>query len=433
MHDIDPQTFCVQPYLELRINSDGSLNFCHAARKQNFGKIDNIHHTQLDNYFNSSPTIINVRQQIQTGQQTTQCENCYKNESQGIISFRQRHNLRYNIFPGLDFSQSAQESNVWKHIKQKKLKPKFYHISFGNLCNMACLMCCADNSSLFASLGKKIGLVAKQQPIKLDWTVEPAWSEFCNHIVTNEQIICLHVMGGEPMYHKRFRELLEFLVQQKHTNFHFTFVTNGSIYNQELIALLGQFKSVTIEISIETVDASNDYIRRHGNTSQVLANIKQWCNHICDTFNVVLRTVPQALSAPHYINLLYFARDHHLLIDSNVLQYPSFLKVNVLPEYLRTNIKKRLQQEFLSTEYTNSAHAINLRNQNNLDTNLQKNAQDLIVMLDEPCVDIEQERQLFVDHCVKFDRIGQQNIKDYIYDLWAFMQNYGYEKKLFDH
>jgi len=432
MRNINPQTFCVEPYLELRINPNGSLNFCHAALNKDIADIDNIRYTQLDEYFNSSQTINKVRQQLKTGQQITQCKDCYKNESQGIVSFRQRNNLRYNIFPGLDFEQSAEESNIWKHIDQKKLKPKFYHVNFSNLCNMACLMCNANSSSLFSSVGKKIQLVSKDQPTKLDWTDGPTWKNFCNHILTNDQIVCLHIMGGEPLYHKRFKELLQLLNQQKHTDFHFTFVTNGSVYDQELIDLLKNFKSVTVEISIETVDSSNDYIRRYGNTSEVLANITQWCQHISDSFNVVLRTVPQALSAPHYVNLLRFALDHNLLIDSNTLEYPSFLKVNILPDHLRSQIKNQLQQEFLHTEYTNSVHAINLRNRVNHAINIQKNVRDLIVMLDEPCADIEHQRQLFVDYCAKFDRIGQKNIKDYISDLWLFMQNYGYEKKLID-
>jgi organic radical activating enzyme len=430
MINVDPETFCVGPYAELKINSDGSLNFCHAASTKNIPLKDNIETMSPEEYFNESSTINHVRSQISQGNSLEQCYRCYKNDKNNIVSFRVRRNLQYQIFPDRDFKQSFEERKFQDLMVSKNLKPRFYHVSFSNLCNMACMMCTPSNSSLLASTFKKINIIPQDTPILTDWTQGPAWNVFLDHLLNNDQIYCLHIMGGEPLYHKRFKELLKFLNANKHTNFHFTFVTNGSVYDSELVDLLGNFSSVVVEISLEGIGLENDYIRQAGNTEEVVENILKWARHRSDRFDVVLRTVPQALSACNYHKFLQFALDNNLIVDSNVLENPDFLKLNVLPKDLRNQIKQQLSEKFLQSVSVDTVHDINLRNRDRVYQTVQNNAKTVIKLLDEPCVDIEFKQQQFVDYCVNFDRYRKNNIKTHLPDLLDFMNNHSYEQKL---
>jgi sulfatase maturation enzyme AslB (radical SAM superfamily) len=418
------------PYVELRINSNGQLNFCHVAQADAIPPKDNMANMTVDEYFYDSSTVKQVRQLLQQGQAVSQCQRCYKTEQAGIVSYRQRRNLQYEIFPGLDFDQSFQESTAWSRIQQGQIKPHFYHVSLSNLCNMACMMCHPYNSSLLASTWKRARLLDNSTPVLLDWTQGPAWPKFCQHLLNNPQIVCLHIMGGEPLYHKRFQELLEFLVEHQHTNFAFTFVTNGSVYNPHIADLLNHFDSVTIEISLDGVGLDNDYVRHASNTPQIIQNIQQWISHRNQQLDVVLRTVPQALTACTYKNLLQFALDHEISIDSNVLENPNYMKPNVLPDSIKQQIKQDLITTFDLDCYTPTTQAINLRNRHQIWLNVQKNARDLVQQLDEPCPDILNLQSQLVNYCAKFDSTRKLSVATHVPELLDFMKTHGYEQKL---
>jgi sulfatase maturation enzyme AslB (radical SAM superfamily) len=238
-------------------------------------------------------------------------------------------------------------------------------------------------------------------------------------------------MGGEPLYHKRFRELLTLLQDKKHTNFHLTFVTNGSIYDSSIISLLANFKSVVIEISIDGIGNVNNYIRHTSNSEQIVNNIKSWCKHITKNFDIVLRSVPQVLSAINYDQLLEFADNNNLIIDSNDLINPNFMHLNILPNNLKQQVKDKISNKVLHTDCADTVRNINVRDNSNVLHNLQKNAELVIMQLDSKCQDIENKRLEFVDYCVKFDRYRGFNIRDYIPELLDFMNEYGYEQKLY--
>ena len=110
---------------------------------------------------------------------------------------------------------------------------------------------------------KQAGMIDKNIDILSDWTNNQlVWNGFLNHILSNKQIECFHFMGGEPLYHKKFYEFIDFCVDNQHTDFHITFVSNATIVpDRKYINKLKKFKSVQIEISIENFDKSNDYVR----------------------------------------------------------------------------------------------------------------------------------------------------------------------------
>jgi organic radical activating enzyme len=423
--NVSVDTFCIGPFAELRINSDGSLNFCHAADQSQISQYDNIMKTRLDDYFHGQ-TVRAAREKMQHGQALKRCRNCYATEQSGCISFRQRRNLQAAVFPGPDMPQSMSESRFLNNFNRHS-KPRFYHISFSNLCNMACMMCYPKNSTKLQVMLQHTQKTQSPMFGLLDWTAGPAWHDFCQHLLDNNDIMCLHVMGGEPMYHKKFKEMLELLCLNQHTDFHFSVVTNGTIYDQHLIDMLTNFRSVQIEISIEAIDTTNDYIRHGHSVESIKSNIQKFLRNKSDRCEVVLRTVPQALSAPSYHKILQYCLDNDIIVDSNVMFEPDFLCSNVLPDDIKDTVKSLLQ--YYITKDPPTLQDINLRNTDRVRASISNNAKFFISQMDQPVADIEKKRRKLAEYCKSWDQYRRFRIDQYMPELADFLYRYGYDQE----
>jgi len=421
MSNINPDSFCISAFTELRINGDGSFNFCHFA-KGNGDKNERIDKMSIQQYFQARSTASEARLALDRGEFVARCQGCYDAEKQKIVSHRQRRNLQAAIFPGRDFLPSVTEYQ--SRDRSTLHYPRFYHISFSNLCNLSCMMCTPACSTRLDQDWRKAGLI-QTPPVHHDWTTTKAWDEFCQHLLANPNIVCLHIMGGEPLYHKKFHDLIDFLITNNHTNFNLTFVTNGTIYPTDLIAKLKKFRSVAVEISIESVGTANQYIRYHSDTAQVMQNIKSFAAQQTKAFTVVLRTVPQALSVCDYADLLDFAMTNQLCVDSNVLTNPDFLKSNILPSKIKNSVMADLQR-FRLSESVIKVNDINLRNTSRLKHNIALNAEFVIAQMTEPCSNLSVKQSQFIDFCQKLDQHRSLDLRDCVPALANFAEIRGY-------
>lgn len=422
------KTFCIGPYSEVRINPDGSLNFCHYADGTNIGADDNIKKITVDEYFQTSKTITNTRLTLEQGGSVSRCHRCYTEESRGLISFRHRRNIQAAIFPKEDFEQSLKES-AFSQFNAGSSKPKFYHVSFNNVCNMACLMCGPANSTLLAKTLRQAEIINAGN-YYTDWTQGPAWGKFLDHLLSNDQIVCLHIMGGEPFFQQKFIEMLRFLVANKHTDYHFSVVTNGSVYDPEIVKLLEQFRSVQIEISIEGTGLQNNYIRYPSQTQEILENIQSFLNHRNSNFDVVIRTVPQILSVIDYKLLIEFCLKNRVVIDSNILHHPEFLIPSLLPEHIKAKTIDELQTlaESLGESRQWSIRDINLRNADRINDSIVQNINLVINQMQLNLADPDALKNRLVNYCARLDKVRDIDVRNFVPMLADFFTDLGYDK-----
>lgn len=423
--DISEKSFCVGPYVEIRINSDGSLTYCHAADARRETQSFNLNTCSLDQYW-SRGHVMDLRAQLEQGLDLPACYGCYQAESQGTVSFRHRRNLQAAIFPDKDLVPSVIESRIIARSKSPDWKPKFYHVSFSNVCNLACMMCKPKYSTRLGNYLQRAGLYESELSV-LDWTQGSAWQDFCQHLLANDQIRCLHVMGGEPLLHARFGELLTTLIQHNHTDFVVSLVTNGTVYDSEIMDLLVAFREVIIEISIECLGPANDYIRYYSQKSSVLHNIQQYLQHQSANCHVVLRSVPQALSVMDYHNLLQFAIQHGLNIDSNVIDNPRFLAAWVLPKYLKDQITENLMHYCHDHDINTVDKITAIRSNTNDCSSVAINAAFVISQLNVPePPDIEDLRRQLADFCTQFDSQRSLTLWQCAPEIAKWLELYGY-------
>lgn len=415
---------CISPWYEIRIDTDGSLRCCHAFRLAYREKSD----LSFLEWFNKGNLVTNVRNDIKNGTPTLSCNNCYKHEKLNLISFRERRNLQAAIYQNEYMYDSLVQSPAFDRLSGNvdNFKPAFIHASLSNLCNSSCRMCLPMYSSQLASNFKKIGIANEDQKIYESWSDDDVkWNQFLDLVRDNEHLLALHFMGGEPLLHKRFVEFIDWAIENNQKDYYLTFVTNGTIYNEELFKKLEKFQSVHIELSVENLSKTNDYIRLGSSYKEVLNSYYNFSKHTRQNFSVVLRTVPQALSIKEYDTIIDFALENNLAIDNNVLNGPDFLKIFVLP----TEYKKYLIER-ISTKYD---YILSLSNKDNSVARVRHPGHDrmkvhiesIISLLNEPEPDnIEELRRKFIQHNKLLDNVSEYKFTELYPELIDLYEKY---------
>lgn len=409
---------CISPWYELRIDANGNMRCCHSIRQNETEKSD----LSFLDWFNhgNQPTVI--RNNIVNGVESSACSACYYNEKNNLISHRTLRNIQAAIYNGEYFKDSLEQSPAFKRMNSDKIVyPAFMHVTLSNLCNMKCRMCFPMYSSQLTEAYKKIGWMETTEPTLTDWTVDDnKWNDFLKLVENNNQLVSLHFMGGEPLYHKRFYEFVDWCIDNEKTDFHLTFVTNGSVYKEDLFNKLLKFKSVQIEISIENMHETNNYIRMGFDLKEIQKNILKFASK---EIPIILRTVPQALSIEHYETILDFALEHNLGFDSNILDNPKYLKCYVLPKELKTEIANKLRSKYMHilTATSELNEVVHYRSP----IGIKKHIETILVVLEETePSDIEDLRHKFVEHNKQLDNVSDLKFKDIYPKLFDFYEKY---------
>jgi uncharacterized Fe-S cluster-containing radical SAM superfamily protein len=285
------------------------------------------------------------------------CDRCYYEQEVGGTSRRHKCNQKSVIFTKTNFSDSYQQSPGYDKFESSKDNNGDYdgmpidlHIDLGNYCNLACKMCHPQASSTIASQEVKWGNQDAKQYVGTDWTRDnTVWTRVLAELANTKELNNIHFMGGETLLTPRFEEFVDYMLAHGRTDLNFSFVSNGTSFNESLIKKLKKFKRVGIEVSIETVTEHNSYQRQGTDTSVVLQNIKQYLAH-CDGSNITMTARPaiSALTIGNYHTLLRYCLDNKIIVKSLNVTRPVFLDPLILPLSVRSqyidNYKNLIQE-----------------------------------------------------------------------------------------
>ena len=346
--------FCNTPWYELHIYWDGSLGICCQESHKLYSPNDkqyNISTMSINEWFNSEP-VQKFRKQILGDNTLSQCSRCYLEEAHGGNSRRLKSNQKSVIFTKTAFNDSFNQSPGYQHFSNIKTNthPIDIHIDLGNFCNLACKMCNAESSSTIASQQVRWGIESSRQYLGTDWTKNTeVWNNFKKQLLDIPNLNNIHFMGGETLLTRRFDDLVDTLIEHNRFEVCFSFVTNGTVFREELMNKLRHFKRVGIEISIETIDEHNAYQRQGTDTALVLENIKkyqQWCNN--SSITVALRPAPSVLSVGYYTELLQYALDNQFVVKSLLCYTPRYLSIEILPKEIKSKYQKNIKSFYLN-------------------------------------------------------------------------------------
>lgn len=430
--------FCNAPWYEFHIYWDGSFGICCQESHKLYSSKEsqyNVATMPIMEWFNSAPAR-QFRTDILGQNKISPCTRCYLDEHHAGNSRRINSNQKSVIFTKQAFQQSFNQSPGYEHFLHSSQSqghtntvPIDIHVDLGNYCNLACKMCYAGASSTIASQHVKWGIEQDRVYLGQDWTrnVE-VWEKFKNQLLELSGLNNIHLMGGETLLTNRFEDLIDFMIEHNRTDMCFSFVTNGTIYRPDLIEKLKKFRRVGIEISIESTDQRNDYIRQGTDTSKVLDNIEKY-SKLCNDQSVTLTLRPtfSLLSAGSMHLLLKYALDNQLIVKGNACNNPSFLSSKNLPDTVKQQYLKHYKNLLSQLPDCQVDLEYNASDPNNYETIIKNHLIMYIDMLESPSP-LDQQDQLkeLVAHCKKWDAVYKFDARKMYPELSEVWNTHGY-------
>jgi len=392
--------YCVIPWTEVHINSDGTYQSCGSHKNvksgTEFGRIHNVHNMSIQEWMTSQyQTDARIKKANNIAEPL--CATCYQEDSAGKNSKRTRELGKYPVIP-IEYYQP-----------QVTELPRSYHIILGNECNLACKMCGPMYSSRIAAERKRIGLW--DGTVRQTWTDnQQAWDMVVNTMLSAEKLEYIHLIGGEPLLMPRFYELIDALYNAGKTDVYIGFTTNGMLFNKDLMQKLQVFRHVDIGVSLEGLGATNDFCRTGADTKLVISNLEKYLTYR-DPGHVyiVLRTVPSAITVHELDKLYLWAIERKVDVMSTFVANPAWLSIKQLPKH----IKEKLLAQYKSWHFDEIELKGNDRNPVHYRQHIDNEIKGIIRLLQEPN-DPELTDQLYTK-LHEWGAFNSKEIRNYFY------------------
>jgi sulfatase maturation enzyme AslB (radical SAM superfamily) len=258
------------------------------------------------------------------------------------------------------------------------------------------------------------------------------WQRVIDELAAIPDLRNIHFMGGETLITPRFRDFVDHMTQKQRFDLNFSFVTNGTTFDSELMDKLMKFGRVGIEVSIETVTPHNAYQRQGTDTAIVLSNIERYLKY-CDNQRVTLTVRPalSLLTIGNYHTLLEYCLEKQLLVKSLLVSRPRYLDIALLPELVKQQYRQRyldmIQRQQLNDDSTISD--FNESDPNHCRQIVLNEARQVLSLLDQPTPDdSKQQFDELVNWCQRWDNIYNYNALELYPELADILTTHGYKK-----
>lgn len=227
---------------------------CHADTTDEWKKVDFAEGLHANSF-------VTARNRLESGIFPECCKTCKDNENQSLESQRLRA-----IIKDPEVITSPELTSL--------------DIKFNNKCNLGCIMCSPNDSSILEDLYKhsdNLPIFAEKDayfPNKPIDYMEDKKEEYIKTIAANG-LKELKITGGEPFASIHFVRIIEWLIDNDFAkNITLQFNTNGTKYNRSIIEKLHHFKKLKIIISVDGTGDTYNYIRKGSEWNKTLQNLK---------------------------------------------------------------------------------------------------------------------------------------------------------------
>ena len=330
--------FCMAPFVHIQRNSYGEFNPCCMFSERIYSDYDSI-----QDAFNGKENQV-LRQRMLNGEKISGCDKCYRDESLGKSSYRQRFNNRYDD----------------KFIENPKIKE--LELALGNKCNYKCVDCNTKYSTSWYD--DDILLNRTYNTFKGREVKNNVYDSDFDIMDLNE----IKILGGEPFLDKRYIDLFNKIDTE---NIDLFFVTNNSIFpNEQWLEQLKRFKSINFNISIDGVYEMAEFVRYGTKFSKFEKNYKRWLDLNFENMRVIPHFVFHSLNVLNFDRTVdwlskIYNRDVEMILDYisyDFLSMPEMLNCSFLTDTCKQNIlssnsyfKKELT-DFFETNIQNTNH-----------------------------------------------------------------------------
>jgi sulfatase maturation enzyme AslB (radical SAM superfamily) len=342
--------FCTAPFTTMRIETtiNSDITYKPGCVYHPVGKISSL------SEFLHGKEMTDLRDNMCNGSTPSAgCVKCVSSESIGLVSPR-LHLLN-------------------KPWASSNLDIKLLDIFYSNICNLACIMCDPTSSSKLASERHAIGFIDKipRMVNNTDRALE-AMDQLPN-------LESVSLIGGEFFIFKDNLIILDKIIEKK---LGCRIVTNATVITDTHLVKLKQIPNLEIQISVDGIGKSYEFIRYPAVWTEVEQNIKRIKSSLPQA-NINFRIVVQPLN----IQYLPDALEHFnkLLIPTHAqnMGTPSELSWPILTEMEKQSLDQLLHNKLQYAKITKQqkddiVKFINGINQSQFDQGLRNKAIDLL-------------------------------------------------------
>jgi radical SAM protein with 4Fe4S-binding SPASM domain len=329
--------FCILPWVHMHIWPNGITYPCCLAtndyvlgdtNKQSFADIWN------------SERMRELRRNILADAPTSGCKRCYEHEANGSVSMRQNMNRDFEHHTDRVALTHSDGSVEAVHMA-------YMDIRFSNICNMRCRTCGPELSSGWVDDAVKIGRYSDDAPkiLRIKPTLAAFWDDVEPWIDSVERI---YFAGGEPLIMDEHYKILEHLIAIGKTDIPIAYNTNFSrltYKRHDVIQLWKRFSDVRVGASLDAMGDRAEYMRKGTVWSDICANrirLKLEAPHV----KFQISSTVSAYNALHCVDFYdeWISRGwvHPSEVDVNLLLFPEYQRVQVLPESVRLKARERI-------------------------------------------------------------------------------------------
>ena len=336
----------MHPFTGLATREDGAICACCRSHPVGF-----IQKDTLENIWNND-TMQRIRRQVLNSERPPECEPCFSLEDQGVESLRQRHiagkipEARINLYPNTPL------------LEVMPFEIPTMELKLNNLCNLKCRMCHPMDSTswndwsevkefykaegnIMYAIVEEHGL--EQKPHLDKFQDNPQWWASLEKLLPYFRRV--EFAGGEPLMDPQHYRILDMLAPYG-DNIEIKYATNLTMLgknNRTVWEYWPKFKSVAVNVSIDGIGASYEYIRGNASWAELINNIEQ-IQSIPNISRIVGAVAVQVSNIMVLDKMIeYFLDKIGIVFYTNMVQHPSLLSIQVLPSELKTVAIERLQ------------------------------------------------------------------------------------------
>lgn len=346
------KTFCMHPFTGLATREDGAVKICCRSHPIGF-----IQKESLEEIWNND-TMRRIRRQVLTNERPPECLPCYILEDQGVQSLRQRHienvipESRINLYP-----------NALESLNDDYTMPfeiPTIEIKVNNLCNLKCRMCNPVDSTswkdwnviekyyknddmFLPDMVKNLNL--KEKPYLGHFEDTDNWWESFKKLLPYFRRV--EFAGGEPLMDPYHYKILDMLAPYGN-NIEIKYATNGTTLGikggRTIHDYWPKFRSVAVNVSIDGIEESYEYVRGNGKWHEIVSNIKemQKIKNVSRIVGAVAFQVNNVMVLDKMIE--YFLNNLEIIFYAKSVDHPRVLSAQVLPQELKQEAILRLNR-----------------------------------------------------------------------------------------
>jgi MoaA/NifB/PqqE/SkfB family radical SAM enzyme len=312
----DRPFFCTQPWTGLDVSPQGNIKPCckfSTDISKNFAEYD------------AHELLQQVKQTFLDGGKPSQCQRCWQDEAAGLPSKRM-----------IDQTHVIKPGTQLDHVKMIGL-------TFGNICNLACVTCNSSSSSRWLQDERKVIKQFKHLDKIHTHDMHYRDSNFIDDITARcKHLEYLTIGGGEPFLSDRnlHLDLLTRIPHPEKVKIHY--VTNGTVFpDNEFWKVWRKFRHIDIQLSLDAIDKQFEYLRYPANWSEVLHNIEQYQQQ-----KQIQISISHTVSWLNVLRLDDFAiwcmKQQLPMPYVGPVNHPNFLSVKSLPAEAKNYVNKCL-------------------------------------------------------------------------------------------